>query len=133
MQQKATLCVDDEKIILDSLKSQIKRRFGSDYKCEIASGADEALDIIEELHAEGVRIVIIVSDWLMPGIKGDEFLINVHKRFPGIVKLMLTGQADTEAIDNARKNANLYQCIYKPWKEEELYSILEAALEVAEL
>ncbi len=132
MLDKAILCVDDEKIILDSLKSQIKRRFGSSYRCEIASGADEAIEIIEELVEQGVKIVIIVSDWLMPGIKGDEFLIEVHRRFPGIVKLMLTGHADTAAIENARKHANLYCCIHKPWQEEELFDILEAALKEAE-
>ncbi|MFZ5353681.1 MAG: response regulator [Bacillota bacterium] len=132
MKQKAILCVDDEKIILDSLKSQIKRHFGSDYKCEIASDADEAIEVIEELKEEGVKIVIIVSDWLMPGIKGDEFLIRVHQKYPGIVKLMLTGQADPNAVNNARIHANLYHCINKPWKEEELLQVLEAALEEAE-
>ena len=42
--------------------------------------------------------IIIVSDWLMPGMKGDEFLIQVHQKFPHIVKVLLTGQADSEAI-----------------------------------
>jgi DNA-binding NtrC family response regulator len=123
------LCVDDEKIILDSLKSQIKRHFGNEYKCEIATSADEALDIIEELNQDGINLIIIVSDWLMPGIKGDQFLVDVHKKFPRIVKIMLTGQADSLSIENAKLNANLYECINKPWKEEELYKILEAALE----
>lgn len=132
MKQKAILCVDDEKIILDSLKSQIKRRFGNSYKCEIASDADEAIEVIQELVGDGVKIVIIVSDWLMPGIKGDEFLIKVHELFPGIVKIMLTGQADPQAIENAKVNANLFQCIFKPWREEELHDILDAALREAD-
>lgn len=132
MQNKAILCVDDEKIILDSLKSQIKRRFGNTYKCEIATSANEAMEVIEELIEDGIEILIIVSDWLMPGIKGDEFLINIHKKYPKIKKLMITGQADSEAIENARNNADLYACINKPWREEELYSILQSALEEVE-
>lgn len=133
MQKKAILCVDDEKVILDSLKSQIKRHFGNSFKCEIALSANEAMEVIDELIADNVEILIIVSDWLMPGIKGDEFLINIHKKFPRIVKLMITGQADSAAIDNARNNANLYACINKPWEEKELFKILESALEEIEL
>ena len=78
--------------------------------------------------AEGAEVLIIVSDWLMPGIKGDEFLIEVHKKFPGIVKVMLTGQAQEEAIQNARKNANLHACLSKPWKEDELIDTIKAGL-----
>jgi DNA-binding NtrC family response regulator len=133
MHKKAILCVDDEKIILDSLKSQIKRHFGNQYKCEIASSANEATEVIEELIEDKVEILIIVSDWLMPGIKGDEFLIGIHQKFPKIIKLMITGQADSEAIENARVHANLFACINKPWNEAELFKILESALEEIDL
>lgn len=129
MAKKTILCVDDEKIILDSLKSQLKRRYGTDFDYEVALGAEEALEIVDEFSEEGITILIIVSDWLMPGIKGDEFLINIHKRYPNIIKFMLTGQADQESIDNANKNANLYCCLSKPWNEQELYEAIDSALE----
>ncbi|OOM81637.1 response regulator [Clostridium sp. BL-8] len=125
MDKRTLLCVDDEKIILDSLKSQLKKRFGNMFNYEIASDSEEAMEIIEELNEDGVVILIIVSDWLMPGIKGDEFLIKVHERFPNIIKIMLTGQADEACIKNAFDNANLYCCINKPWKEEELFRAVE--------
>ena len=120
MVRKVILCVDDEKIVLDSLEKQLYNNFGSSFDYEIAENADDAFEIIDELKLDGKVIVIIVSDWLMPGIKGDEFLEIVHKKYPDIVKIMLTGQADLEAIENAKKNANLFKCIYKPWSEEEL-------------
>ncbi|MDM8522154.1 response regulator [Desulfococcaceae bacterium HSG8] len=129
MSKKVILCVDDEKIILDSLKSQLKKRFGSKYSYEAAENAEEAFEVIEELFEDGLEVLIIVSDWLMPGQKGDEFLINVHEKFPGIVKVMLTGQADEKAVENARQNANLYRCLHKPWKEEELVDTIESGLE----
>lgn len=128
MQHKAILCVDDERIILDSIKSQIKRHYENQYRCEIALSAEEAFEVIDELVESGIKILIIVSDWLMPGIKGDEFLIKVHERHPQIVKLLLTGHADKDSIENAYKNANLFGCINKPWKEEDLFSVLDAAL-----
>ncbi|CCQ59778.1 two-component response regulator [Crocosphaera watsonii] len=41
------LCVDDEKVILDSLKIQLKKEFQDTYLYEAAESADEALEIIE--------------------------------------------------------------------------------------
>ncbi len=111
------------------MKSQIKKHFGSRYLYEFAESAEEAWEIIEELHEDGVRILIIVSDWLMPNTKGDEFLIRVHQYFPDIVKVMLTGHANDEAIEHARQLANLYSCLHKPWQEQELISIIELSLE----
>jgi CheY-like chemotaxis protein len=129
MPKKAILCVDDEKIILDSLKAQLKRNFRRRYLYEFAESADEAWEVIEELHEDEIKILIIVSDWLMPGMKGDEFLIQVHQRFPKIIKVILTGQANKEAIERAKQLANLHRCLYKPWKEEELIQIVQSGLE----
>lgn len=127
MASTAILCVDDEQVILDSLKEQLKRRFGSEYIYEAAESAEEALEILEELYADNVKVLIIVSDWLMPEMKGDEFLIQVHQRFPEIVTVMLTGQADEEAIDRARKDAHLNYYLRKPWTEQELAEIITSS------
>lgn len=128
MPTAAILCVDDETIILESLKEQLRRRFGMRYLYETAVSADEAWNVIDDLCTDGIDLLIIVSDWLMPGIKGDEFLAQVHKRHPKIVTMMLTGQADEAAIERARREANLYACFQKPWNEEELISAVAAAL-----
>jgi CheY-like chemotaxis protein len=128
MSNTAILCVDDEVVILENLKEQLKRKFGDLYVYEVAESASEAWQVIEELQEDEINLIIIVSDWLMPGIKGDEFLIQVHQRFPEIVKVMLTGQADSRAIERAKQHANLYACLYKPWSEEELSQIITTAL-----
>lgn len=126
MNKSAILCVDDEKMVLNSLKSQLKNKFQSAYRLEFAESADEAFEVIEELYQNGIQVLVIVSDWLMPGIKGDEFLILVHQKFPGITKVMLTGQAEKSAIERAEKEANLFKCLNKPWDEQDLIdTILE--------
>lgn len=122
--RKAIVCVDDESIILDSLGEQIEHLFGNKFMYEYAENATEGLEVLEELTEEGVDVLVIVSDWLMPGKKGDEFLIEVHKKFPKIIKVMLTGQADESAIENARKNANLFAYIQKPWTAEQLENVI---------
>ncbi|HOD53086.1 MAG TPA: response regulator [Candidatus Cloacimonadota bacterium] len=122
------LCVDDEKIILDSLKMQLKNHFNDMFVYETAENASDALDFIDELVGDGVRILIIVSDWLMPGIKGDDFLILVHEKYPEIIKVLLTGQADEQAIQRAYEKANLLKCLHKPWHEKELVEVIQAGL-----
>lgn len=129
MSELAILCVDDEVVILDSLKEQLKRNFGNQYIYELAESAEEAWEIIEELQEEEIKIILIVSDWLMPGTKGDEFLIQVHQKFPHLIKVMLTGQADEAAIENAKAKANLYACLHKPWTEQQLFQTITSALE----
>ncbi|MBE9223867.1 response regulator [Phormidium sp. LEGE 05292] len=129
MSKAAILCVDDEVVVLNSLKIQLKREFGDAYVYEVAESADEALEIIDELQSEETDILVIVSDWLMPGIKGDEFLIRVHEKYPKIIKVMLTGQADETAIQRAKEKAALHNCLYKPWSSQELIATIKSGLE----
>lgn len=127
MSEMAIVCVDDELSILKSLEVELIEAFEDKYIYEFAETANEALEIIDELEREGTQIFIIVSDWLMPGIKGDEFLIRVHNKYPQIIKIMLTGQADEKSIERVIKEANLYRCLTKPWNHGELVSTIENA------
>ncbi len=72
--KKAILCVDDEMIILLALIQELKSSFGNEFLYEKATDANQAFEVIEDLELEGVKLILIISDWLMPGIKGDEFL-----------------------------------------------------------
>ena len=128
MEKKCILCVDDEKIILNSIKTQLKKNFDNEFLFETAENAYDAMELIDDLVSDNVDILIIVSDWLMPGIKGDEFLIQVHKKYPQIVKVLLTGQADNIAIERTQKFANLHKCLYKPWNERELIEAIKTGI-----
>lgn len=128
MVQKAIICIDDEKMILDSLKAQIKKYFGNHYLLEFAQSAEEAWEVLHELDAN-TEVMLIVSDWLMPNTKGDEFLIQVHQFYPQTVKVMLTGQADEAAIERARCGANLFHYLPKPWTEQDLIETIQSGLE----
>ena len=128
MSKPIILCVDDEKVVLKSLKTQLKSAFGNAYVYEMAESPADALELIEELNDDKIPLLLIVSDWLMPGMKGDEFLVRVHQKFPKIVKIMLTGQADEKAVNRAFEEANLHQCLQKPWSESELIETIKTAL-----
>jgi CheY-like chemotaxis protein len=129
MARNAIICVDDEKIILNSLKAQIKSYFGNKYIVEVAESADEAWEIIQDLLQNNIGILIIVSDWLMPKVKGDEFLISIHQKYPQIKKVLLTGHASQQAIDKLMDSAELQAVITKPWDEDELIKIIENGLD----
>jgi CheY-like chemotaxis protein len=128
MSKQAILCVDDETLVLENLEIELQKAFGDAYDYEFAESAEEALEVIDELCEDDVEILIIVSDWLMPGMKGDEFLIQVHQKLPTIIKIMLTGQADDEAIERAQVQANLHRCLFKPWDSKELIETIRASL-----
>jgi len=126
--KRAILCVDDEKIVLDSLQDQLRSTFGDEFEYEIAESVDEAWEVIEDLVSQEYEMVLVISDWLMPRVKGDTFLIELHQKYPETVTIMLTGQADPEAVENAYQNANLYAYIRKPWREEDLINYVNNAL-----
>ncbi|MCS7162721.1 MAG: SpoIIE family protein phosphatase [Bacteroidia bacterium] len=123
------LCVDDEKIILDSLQEQILNRLGERFECEVAQGGEEALELIDELRQDNYDIAVIISDQLMPGMKGDRFLIAAHQKVPEAYKILLTGQATLDAVRNAINHARLYRYVMKPWQEDDLMLTIEEAAE----
>ena len=127
MNKPVILCVDDEPEILNTLKIQLKNEFKDDYFYELAESGNEALDLLEDFQEEA-QVIVVVSDWLMPGIKGDELLIKVHQKYPKIVKVMLTGQADAAVLQRAVKEADLYCCLYKPWKSKDLIETIKSGL-----
>ncbi len=122
------LCVDDEKIILISLKEQLRRHFGEDYNIETVESGEEAMEIIYELQEEAVELPTVIADQIMPGIKGDELLKEIHFLMPGTLKILLTGQANADAVGNAVNYANLYRYIAKPWEETDLTLTVTEAL-----
>ncbi len=128
MSKPAILCVDDEIVVLESLEIELRKAFDDTYLYEFAENADEALEIIEELVEHKVDLLVIVSDWLMPGMQGDEFLISIHHKYPTIITILLTGQADLDAIERAKNQANLHTYLYKPWNSRELIEAIKSGL-----
>jgi signal transduction histidine kinase len=128
MSKPAIVCVDDERVVLVSLRDQLIQNFENKYTIELAESGEEALEIFEELHEDGILIPLIVSDQIMPNMKGDELLIQLHQRYPQTLKILLTGQASAEAVGNAVNQANLYRYIAKPWDQADLNLTVSEAI-----
>jgi DNA-binding NtrC family response regulator len=126
--EKAILVVDDEMMILMSIKRSLRMKFGSSYLYEIAPSAELGLAAIERLSAEGIAVVLVISDWLMPGMKGDEFLTIVHARHPLVRLIMLSGHLDETDMEKHKKDMNLLAFLRKPWDVDQLLEIVQVAL-----
>lgn len=120
MEKQFILCIDDERFILNSLKDQLKSQVGQDFNIEVAENGEDALAILKELMDDGAEVPLIISDYIMPGMKGDELLRRIHVIHPTAIKILLTGQATLEGIKNIINQANLYRYISKPWEHEDL-------------
>ena len=128
MNKPIVICVDDERMVLTSLKAELKEALGEECVIETAEGGEDALEIITELLEDNDDIALVISDYIMPDIKGDELLKRVHTVSPGTLKIMLTGQADTQAVGNAVNYASLYRYIAKPWERQDLVLTVTEAL-----
>lgn len=127
MKKPVIVCIDDEPAVLDSLKIELKRALGNECIIETAEGGVDALELVRELQEENAEVALVLSDYIMPGIKGDELLGQIHKLSPQTLTIMLTGQADLTAVGNAIRSAKLYRYIPKPWHTEDLkITVLEA-------
>jgi PAS domain S-box-containing protein len=128
MKKPVIICVDDESTVLDSLKISLKKAVANEYLIETAVGGEEALELLSELKEDEYEVALVISDYIMPGIKGDELLKQIHAISPKTIKIMLTGQAGIEVIGNAIKDAKLYRYIAKPWQNDDLTLTVKEAL-----
>lgn len=124
------ICVDDEGIVLSSLKSEILSYINYEYSIEIAESGEEAIELIDEFLSDGYDIPVVICDYIMPGMKGDILLRQIHKRSPQTFKILLTGQAAMEGVTNAINYAELYKYFDKPWDGKELREAVTSAIKL---
>jgi DNA-binding NtrC family response regulator len=126
--KEAILIVDDEAILLLSMRQELKLRYGTRFIYETALNAEQGFDAIRRLVADEVTVVLVISDWLMPGMKGDEFLTLVHQRYPQVKLVMMSGHADDRQMQELINTVQLCAFLRKPYGAKNLFKILESAL-----
>lgn len=125
--KKTLLCIDDEEVVLESLQMELSSS-EAEFEVETATGGPESLELIEELLEEKAEIAVVITDYIMPGMKGDEVLINIHAKLPAVSKILLTGQSQIEGVTNAINHADLFRFIEKPWQKEDLLLTIRGAI-----
>lgn len=123
------LLVDDEPRLLDGLRRTLRGR----YLVVTAGSGAEGLDLLARSKEEGDPIPVVISDMLMPGMNGADFLAKARELDPDVVAMILSGQADLTSTIAAVNNANLFRFLTKPIDADELSRALDAALRQAQL
>ena len=117
---RAVLFVDDEENILSSLKRLFQK---SDIQVLTATSGSEALEILRRMD-----VAVMVSDQLMPGMKGDELLVKARSVSPDTVRIMMTGHGDLPTALQAINSGEVFRFLLKPWENQILRNIIEEAL-----
>ncbi|MBT4268971.1 MAG: response regulator [Deltaproteobacteria bacterium] len=126
--KKTIICIDDEEVILNSLEMGLTLN-DAEFEIETAMGGPEALELIDELIEEKAEIAVVITDYIMPVMKGDEVLIKIHEKLPAVSKILLTGQSQIEGVTNAINKADLFRFIEKPWRKEDLLLTIKGAIQ----
>lgn len=122
------VCVDDDPNVISALRDLLSNLASEGVDIEFAECGEEALDILRELKEDGRPFSVVISDYIMPHMRGDDLLIEIHKQSPETVTIMLTGQSDMNGVRRAINEANLYRFIEKPFNNEDLLLTVRSAL-----
>lgn len=100
------LFVDDESAILEGLR-RLLRPLRDEWEVFTAPGGKEALALLESSTMD-----VVVTDMRMPGMDGAQLLEAVRAQHPHMVRIVLSGQSDQEAL--LRSVGPVHQYLSKP-------------------
>ncbi|GFO56756.1 hypothetical protein GMSM_37630 [Geomonas sp. Red276] len=123
--ESTILIVDDEPHVISALGRELAEE---PYQLQGSGGGAEALRMMEHR-----RFKVVISDEMMPGMEGAEFLSRVKKLYPETVRIMLTGHASLQSAMRAVNSGEIYRFFTKPWNEAELKMSLRSAVEKYDL
>jgi CheY-like chemotaxis protein len=113
--------VDDEDIVLQTLSSILSLE--TTYDVHTFLSPHDALEAFKDRHVD-----LVISDFLMPDMNGLEFLAEVKRRYPDVVRVLLTGYADRDNAIRAINEIGLFQYLEKPWDNDQLILVIKNGL-----
>lgn len=125
---QAILLVDDEPLILTTLRIHLRHVLGADVCLLCASSGAEAIEVVDEHIAQGGEIALMIVDYQMHPMTGSELLEVLNERFPDARKVMLTGQADLDAVVESIRRIQLFRYMSKPWDPADLERTVREAM-----
>lgn len=122
--RQTMLLVDDEPNITNALKRELED-WANERSMDIATATSAAvgLNILETKHE---KTALVISDLRMPEMKGSDFLLEVKKRYPEIVTMLLTGYSETQEVIKA-VSAGIFSYMLKPWEPSYLLAEVQKA------
>lgn len=112
MSGRNILFVDDSPNVLNGIQRQF-RAYRGQWQLFFASSGPDALKLMEQQPID-----LIISDMMMPDMRGDELLTIVSEKYPGTVRMILSGYADEESLKRGLEVA--HQHLSKPCSADTL-------------
>jgi len=120
MNKSKILIVDDDEVILDSLK----RNLICDYEVITKRSGYSAMVEVEQDRT----FKVILSDYKMPGMNGLDFLVSAKRLSPSSRRILLTGYADLQIAIDAVNKGMVYRFLTKPCKTPQIIEIIKTAI-----
>lgn len=111
------MIIDDETKVLKALQRHLVR---NNWRVITFNHPMTALD-----YAKYGVFPVVISDYRMPEINGVDFLMRFQKLQPYSFKIMLSGQADQQAMTDAINFAEIDRFLHKPWDNQQLIHEME--------
>lgn len=115
----AILCVDDEAILTLTLKNDLKRNLKFKAYIETACDGYEALDILDTLYKRGVKIIVMITDIIMPRMNGLELSSIVKEKYPDINIIVISAYFHTDIFPTIDMSI-FHTLMEKPWNMKKL-------------
>jgi PAS domain S-box-containing protein len=114
------LLVDDEPLVLSSYARTLRN---IDADILLAEGPAEGLKVLESK-----KVDVVIADYRMPGMNGDEFLEIVCRRWPETVRVLNTAYANTDVVEEVVRRGGIFRFLTKPCDSEKLRGAVVDAL-----
>lgn len=114
------MIVDDEPVNLRTLSRLLR----ANYDVVTAESGAEALKLLRQHN-----VALLISDQRMAGMTGIELMKNTVALRPQMVKILLTGYTDVDALIESINSGLVYRYLTKPWNNDDLKLTIVRALE----
>lgn len=114
------LVVDDEPHVLSALKRQLR---GGRFALDVSDSPVKALKMCDQHNYP-----LVIADQKMPVMLGTELLGCVKAKLPHSTRIILSGFSDFDAIVKAFNHGVIHQFVPKPWDNQYLLALIDAAL-----
>lgn len=123
MEKKRILVVDDDQVVLESLREYLTLK---GYDVDTAENGREAIERSKDNYYN-----LALLDIKLPDMQGTELLIKMHRNTPQMMKIMITGYPTLEnAVEALNLGADAY--VMKPVNPEKLHRVVEEKLKEQE-
>lgn len=126
---KGIYCIDDDKFITSILKFQLVQSLSQEiFNVEILNDPRVIFETLNLHSKHGIDPIIMIVDFQMPHLRGDELIREVKSKYPEIKVIMLSGNSNAILVSDLEEEGLLDFYLMKPWDISELIDKLNRCL-----